>query len=595
MELDQLFFKKLFNFYKRKTQKTDLSVAARTIILEPIKPRLTILARALTGRPIDILTSEREGGWSGTKFFLPAQMTLFAKAEDNLKYYFYRILYLTFQKELSLNWPNQKSEKLTWDSGHSINDSQKKALNEAPKVLKYLEEEYPTVFELHEYLKNQLSAQANEKAPLDLSWLYGRWMFLGEDLDADNQLKHFSKLSKAAHPSPSPTTEIKAKPTDEVFSLQVDKEAQEQFVLTHNFEKVETIEEFQGTWRDFDGDDSLSEDQDALDQVQLKHTVRVDDIAHSVYQAEFVGSGSIMQSADQTDNRLCFAYDEWDRKSQKYLPNYCRIYPTFFNQSDPAYVRNTFRDNRLTMNSLRKIFAQMSNELQTVRRLDKGDEFDIDELINFQTDIASGHTPSDKIYLSKRKLKKDFSFLFLLDISLSSDSYAKNNRILDVEKQVVLLFGEALHEHNVEFEIDGFYSKTRNNCSYIHFKTFDENWKAAQAKLAAAEPQGYTRIGPALRHAGALLQKRTARKKWVILLSDGKPNDYDKYGGQYGVADIRRSLYELHQQHIQTYAFAIEEQAKYYLPQMFGNDHYDIVANPNEMLQSMAKLYRRIL
>ena len=237
----------------------------------------------------------------------------------------------------------------------------------------------------------------------------------------------------------------------------------------------------------------------------------------------------------------------------------------------------------------------MSNELQTVRRLDKGDEFDIDELINFQTEIASGHTPSDKIYLSKRKLKKDFSFLFLLDISLSSDSYAKNNRILDVEKQVVLLFGEALHEHDVEFEVDGFYSKTRNNCSYIHFKSFDENWKTAQAKLAAAEPQGYTRIGPALRHAGALLQKRSARKKWVILLSDGMPNDYDKYGGQYGVSDIRRSLYELHQQHIQTFAFAIEEQAKYYLPQMFGNDHYDIVANPNEMLQSMTKLYRRIL
>lgn len=595
MELDQLFFKKLFNFYKRRTQKVDPELEARTILLEPLKPRLTILARALTGRPIDILSSEREGGWSGVKFFLPEKINLFAKAEDNLKFLFFRLLYLATQKELQLNWPNQKQDKLTWDSGHSTKESQEKALASAPKVLAHLFEEFPSSKELHDAFKNQLLAQADEKNPADLSWLYGRFMFLGEDLDSDDQLQKFSKLSKVANPTPPPTTEVKAKPNDEVFTIQVDKEAQEQFVLTHNFEKVETIEEFQGTWRDFDGDDTLGEDQDALDQVQLKHTVRVDDIAHSVYQAEFVGSASIMQSANQDDNRLCFLYDEWDRKKQRYLPNFCRVYPTFSKQTNPSYVQKTFEDNRLTMNSLRKIFAQMSNELETVRRLDKGNEFDLDALIDFQTDIAAGHTPSDKIYLSKRKLKKDFSFLFLLDISLSSDGYAKGNRVLDVEKQVVLLFGEALNEHGVEFEIDGFYSKTRNNCSYIHFKTFDENWKTAQAKLAAAEPQGYTRIGPALRHAGALLQKRSARKKWVILLSDGKPNDYDKYGGQYGVADIRRSLYELHQNHIQTYAFAIEEQAKYYLPQMFGNDHYDIVANPNEMLQSMAKLYRRIL
>ena len=594
MELDKLFFKKLFNFYKRKTQKKiDPLVQARTIELEYLKPRLTILARALTGRPIDIITSEREGGWTGTKFFLPEKMSFFAQAEDNLKFYIFRTLYLAAQKRLQLNWPNQKTIALSWDSGHPVAESQQEAFKHSTPVLDYLAEEFPVTKELHEELKKELLAQATEKEPADLSWLYGRWMFLGEDLDATGQLHKYSDLVKKS--APTPTTNIKAKNSDEVTTLQVDKEAQEQFVLTHNFEKVETVEEFQGTWRDFDGDDSLSDDQDALQQTNLKHTVRVDDIAHSVYQAEFAGTTSVMESVDKDDHRLCFLYDEWDRKKRKYLVDYCKVYPTFSQDKNAAYVRRTFEDNRLTMNSLRKIFAQMSNELQTVRRLDKGAEFDLDALIDFQTDIAAGHTPSDKIYLSKRKLKKDFSFLFLLDISLSSDGYAKGNRVLDVEKQVVLLFGEALHEHDVEFEIDGFYSKTRNNCSYIHFKTFDESWKTAQAKLAAAEPQGYTRIGPALRHAGALLQKRSARKKWVILLSDGKPNDYDKYGGQYGVADIRRSLYELHQNHIQTYAFAIEEQAKYYLPQMFGNDHYDIVANPNEMLQSMAKLYRRIL
>ena len=36
---------------------------------------------------------------------------------------------------------------------------------------------------------------------------------------------------------------------------------------------ISCIEELQGIWRDFDGDDALGEDQDALDQAQLKHTL----------------------------------------------------------------------------------------------------------------------------------------------------------------------------------------------------------------------------------------------------------------------------------------------------------------------------------
>jgi nitric oxide reductase NorD protein len=105
---------------------------------------------------------------------------------------------------------------------------------------------------------------------------------------------------------------------------------------------------------------------------------------------------------------------------------------------------------------------------------------------------------------------------------------------------------------------------------------------------------GYTRIGAALRHAGSLIEKRDTKNKWVILISDGKPNDYDKYEGTYGINDIKQALREMHASHINTYALAIEAQAKYYLPMMFGTNHFEILTTPMELLQSLALLYERI-
>ncbi len=123
---------------------------------------------------------------------------------------------------------------------------------------------------------------------------------------------------------------------------------------------------------------------------------------------------------------------------------------------------------------------------------------------------------------------------------------------------------------------------------------FDEPWQKAKHKVGALQPSGYTRIGTALRHSGALLEKRDSKNKWVILISDGKPNDYDKYEGKYGFNDVKMALRELNQRKINSYALAIEREAKYYLPQMFGQNHFQILTTPVELLQSLVKLYDKI-
>lgn len=155
------------------------------------------------------------------------------------------------------------------------------------------------------------------------------------------------------------------------------------------------------------------------------------------------------------------------------------------------------------------------------------------------------------------------------------------------------MFGEILNEFQVDFAVDGFYSKTRNYCYYHTLKGFDDDWNKAKFKIGDVHPQGYTRIGTALRHAGTLLKARDTDNKWVILLSDGKPNDYDRYEGKYGIQDVKQAIRELNKEHINAYAIAIEAEPKYYLPQMFGDNHYQTITNPHEMVNALVKLYEK--
>lgn len=586
MEFDQLIFQRFFRFYNRR-KKIDPLVSARTVALVDLKPKLTILARALTGKPIDVFGASKDGGWQNNSFYLPETFALLETTEENIQFYIYRLCYLYIQQKLNLNWQHP--------TDHSIIESEQKAIETADEVLLQLFKEFPMLEKVHQQLRKNLEkkALANTKSTEpDFSWLYGHWMknkpqVAGDELEHINKLKNFVENEKI-------TTEIEAKAADDVETIQVDKKSQEDFTLQHHFEKVDTAEEFSGTWRDFDGDDSLENDAEALDELNLKHTVRVDDPVHSVYKAEFSGNLTVAESKETSFSGQFVAYPEWNFSARKYKKDFCKVYPSKTTDKNSGYYSNTLETNARVLRNLKKRFAQMDNALEEVRRQPNGEDFDIDAVTDMYSDIVAKHTPDEKIYLTKRKRKKDLSILFLLDLSLSSDGYVNGSRVLDVEKQVMIILGEALNDNHVEFEIAGFSSKTRNYCSYVSIKSFKEKWGQGKHHVGAVEPSGYTRIGPALRHAGARLKQQSTRKKWLVLLSDGKPNDYDKYEGKYGVQDVKQALRELNAENINTYAVAIEDQARYYLPQMFGQNHYSILTSPLEMIQSLAKLYEKI-
>ena len=582
-ELDEILYKKVIKYFKNK-RLNDTEMLSRQVTLSEIKPRLTLLARALCGVPIEIFPAEREGGYKNLNFFLPINCSLFPTKEENRKFYFFRTAYLSVQKQLNLNWT-------------SLEDLQQlsieKAQETAPIVLEKLFQEYPSLEEWYYEAVPKLPLEKN-KETADFSWLYGKWMKNSPEVDASDVLQNFDDVATKIQNSVVAETTLHANAVEEIQSLAIDKKQQEDYVLMHSFEKIETAEEFNGNWRDFDGKDDLKEHQDALEEMNMRFTVRVDDMVHSVYQADFIENTSIAESAEVDEKGFHLKYDEWDFKKRNYLPGFCKVYPKSQIKTHPSYYKNTMAKYKTTLNGLRKMLTSVNNKMQQQRRQLQGEAFDLDALTDLYTDIHSGKSPDERVYLSNRKKNKDIAILVLLDLSLSSDGYAAGNRVIDVEKEVSILFGEILHEFDIDFAIDGFYSKTRNFTTYLTLKDFNENWNSAKHKIGAIEPNGYTRIGPALRHAGARLDQIDSKNKWIIVLSDGKPNDYDKYEGQHGIQDIKQALRELNERKINSYALAIEAQAKYYLPQMFGQNHYQILTSPEALLKSLVKLYEKI-
>jgi nitric oxide reductase NorD protein len=583
-EPDEFIFSKVAKFFKNR-KKNAKEAVKHAIKLDDIKPRLTLLARAITGHPIEIYHAEREGGYKDNSFFLPVRFAEFDVDEKNSMFYLFRVLYLCEQKKLDYNYVAHEE--------FTLEEAQDRSTKSSEIILREVFKQFPSASQIHTDLLKLFDDKASEKNPVDYTFIYGKWMKNDPESASKKTLQNISEKVKTAIDEEIKTI-LKANAVEEIISLQIDQKAQEDYVLMHNFEKVDTAEEWDGGWRDFDGDDQLDDHSNALEDLNMKNTVRVDDPTHSIYQADFIENTTISESAEVPTEDYHISYDEWDYSKRAYKLDFCKVYPKTQIETNVGFYTKTIRENTSNLMGLRKMLTSVNNKYRQQRRQVQGEEFDLDAITDLYVDVHTGHTPSDKIYLSKRKKEKDLSILILLDSSLSSDGYAGGNKVIDVEKQVSIIFGEILNEFNVDFSIDCFYSKTRNYSSYITLKGFDDDWNKVKHRIGGIVPSGYTRIGSALRHSGALLDKRSAKNKWVILISDGKPNDYDKYEGKYGINDVKQALRELNQRQINSYALAIEAQAKYYLPQMFGQNHYQILTTPSEMLHSLVKLYEKI-
>jgi len=397
-----------------------------------------------------------------------------------------------------------------------------------------------------------------------------------------------------ARSAPPTGTERKAPPIEKVRKITFSEKEQEVGLPTHTFEKVETADSWRGGNRQTDGDDSLDEQLEALQEVDLSEIMRGGDPARSILKADMQLVSDVADVGTIASTEVGIPYDEWDGKHRRYRPAWCTVYPSRLPAGDELWAQELLLRHRKLLIQLKKRIEHQRSTLNPLKRQLDGEQVDIDALIDALADRQAGREPDPRLYIRQARTRRDFATTVLLDISLSTDGWVDNHRVLDVAREAVLVLGQVADQLGDRVQVLAFASHTRNRCRVWEVRGWHEPWASGRRRLGLLKPQGYTRIGPALRHGTDCLLKSGASRHLLLLISDGKPTDYDAYEGLYGIQDVRQALREAEKRGVITHALAIESVAKDYLPAMFGPGAWDILPRPDRLPEVLAAVYGRL-
>jgi nitric oxide reductase NorD protein len=246
---------------------------------------------------------------------------------------------------------------------------------------------------------------------------------------------------------------------------------------------------------------------------------------------------------------------------------------------------------------VRREFERLRPRRQTLRRQTGGSDLDVDAWVVSTADRLAGAAPEDRLYLDERRVRRDTAVLLLVDASASTEGWVSGSRrVIDVAREALLIVAEALAALGEQHAVFAFRSEGAGRVDLLRVKRFSEPpGEAVRRRIAALEPDGYTRLGAALRHATALLSRESAQQRVLLVLSDGRPNDVDLYEGRYGLEDTRRAMTEARLQDVRPFCLTIDRQAPEYAPRVFGARGYALLRNPERLPEVLVAVLRQLL
>ena len=286
---------------------------------------------------------------------------------------------------------------------------------------------------------------------------------------------------------------------------------------------------------------------------------------------------------------------EWDWRKGQLIEDHCALQtlvtaePPFF--APPPALKVTARRVRRRMEVLRGGMGRLHAQPE-------GEEIDLDAWIRHHVEAASApRSESPSVFTRRVRSERSLATLLLADLSLSTDAYATQTaRVIDVIRDALYVFGEALSASGDRFEMLGFSSVRRQNVRVHQLKGFDEVWGArTRDRVGAIKPGYYTRMGAAIRHATARLAERPERQRLLLILTDGKPNDLDVYEGRYGLEDTRHAVQAARAAGLLPFCITIDEAAHDYLPMLFGQRGYALVHRPQDLVAKLSAVHQRFM
>jgi len=285
---------------------------------------------------------------------------------------------------------------------------------------------------------------------------------------------------------------------------------------------------------------------------------------------------------------------EWDFRKQVMQADHCRLQEFLTRQHEsgelPQHLRRTARRLRSQFQALVPVRSWLKGQHD-------GSDLDLDQWVRYEADRRLKDAVIDRgFYRAQINRQRDLACLLLADLSLSTDAYASDHaRVIDVIRDSLYLFSEALSATGDRFALYGFSSLKRGHVRFHNLKGFDEPYdNRIRGRIAAIKPGYYTRMGAAIRHATGLMLKQQSQQRLLLLLTDGKPNDLDQYEGRYGIEDTRVALLEARKLGLRPFCVTIDREANDYLPHLFGVGGYAVIRRPEELPRELPLLYAQM-
>ncbi|BBO76442.1 hypothetical protein DSCW_38590 [Desulfosarcina widdelii] len=293
-------------------------------------------------------------------------------------------------------------------------------------------------------------------------------------------------------------------------------------------------------------------------------------------------------------NAEAFRYREWDWCLTDYLPDRTRVLERRIESHDNEFYLQTLKTFDGLVKRIRYAFELLRpEELAILRQWREGDAFDYRALLDYALDRKAGLMPSDRLFIKRMKRIRDVAVILLVDLSRSTANAVNGSelRVLDVEKQAIVLFCEALNVIGDHFAIAGFSGTGPLGVDYYRIKDLEESFDdSVRGRIGAMAPQRSTRMGAAIRHATALLAPVQARVRLIVVLGDGFPNDLE-YKGPYAVEDTRRAVMEARAEAIHVKGITVNVSDNKQLDRLYGPTHHTVIGDVRDLPDRLVRVY----
>lgn len=415
-----------------------------------------------------------------------------------------------------------------------------------------------------------------------------RAVALWPDLRPAAQRMHFERLPEAEEQGSGETGE---EGTIRARRSQSDLAERRDSLILHKFEAIFSwVESLNMNRRIEDDDDDTArraaEDQEelALGQVSKKTATRLKfhlDLSPEDAERERLSGEHI--------------YPEWDHRKGGYIPDHCRVLSSIADATEEAPQFTTNPAARRRIRAVKRQFEALRPKRVILPRQLDGDELDIEAAISSMVELRATGEGHDRVYRANRTQERDLAVSVLMDTSRSTESAIGERSVIEVEKEALAALAWGLDTCGDDFAIDTFSSLKRDRVFVQNCKGFDEKMGSLiEARIEGLNPAFYTRLGAAIRHVSGALSERPHRKRLLLVITDGKPNDLDHYEGRHGIEDSRMAVREARRKGQAVHGVVVDAKGQAWFSRIFGTEGYSVVPDASKLTSALPEIYRQI-